>query len=198
MTITVLGIAGSTRRGGNSETLLDQALSGAQEAGADVEKISLLDVQIAPCICPESEDCMLTGICTVIDDMQPIYAKLRGVDLVYLAFPIAFRGVPAQTKNLFDRTQALWVAKYKLGRALRTSPEPGKGFIIATAERSAPDEFDGAIQATRSWLVSAHFQEAARLLVPNVERRGDILDRPDALYEAFQTGSRLVKEATQA
>jgi len=37
----VLGILGSPRIEGNSDILLDQALAGAREAGAEVEKIIL-------------------------------------------------------------------------------------------------------------------------------------------------------------
>lgn len=196
MTISVLGIVGGPRRQGNSETLLDRALDGARSAGAKTEKLLLLDLRISPCICPQSEDCLPTGLCTVIDDMQPLYARLRAVDVVFLAFPITFRGVPAQTKALFDRTQSLWVMKYKLGRTLRTAPGIGKGFIIATADRDDPNEFDGAIQATRSWLVSFHFKEEARLLVRGLDKRQDVLRRPDALQEAYDIGARLVMEPT--
>lgn len=196
MTISVLGIAGGPRRDGNSETLLDRALDGARSVGAETEKLSLLDLRISPCICPQSEDCLPTGLCTVIDDMQRLYARLRAVDVVFLAFPITFRGVPTQTKALFDRTQPLWVMRYKLGRTLRTAPGAGKGFIIATADRNDPHEFDGALQATRSWFVSFHFKEKARLLVRGVDKRGDVLRRPDALQEAYDVGARLATEST--
>ncbi|HSJ54850.1 MAG TPA: NAD(P)H-dependent oxidoreductase, partial [Anaerolineae bacterium] len=37
----VLGLAGSPRRGGNTETLLDTFLSGAADAGAAVEKLAV-------------------------------------------------------------------------------------------------------------------------------------------------------------
>jgi multimeric flavodoxin WrbA len=37
--IRVLGIAGSLRRGGNSDLLLERALAGAAEAGVDAERI---------------------------------------------------------------------------------------------------------------------------------------------------------------
>ena len=66
MTISVLGIAGGTRTNGNSEILLDNALLGASEAGADTTKVSLLDRSISSCICPQSEDCLLTGICLLL------------------------------------------------------------------------------------------------------------------------------------
>ena len=123
--------------------------------------------------------------------MQALYAKLRAVDLIYIAFPITFRGVPAQTKALFDRAQPLWVRKYVMGQPLRRGGEAGRALIIATADRDDPTEFDGAAQATRSWLVSLHFREAARLFVSGVVRPTDVLDKPDALAEAYETGRSL-------
>ncbi len=194
MAISVLGIAGGTRRGGNSESLLEQALAGAEDAGAQTQFIRLLDLLIRPCICPQSEDCLPTGICTVLDDMQGLYAQLRTVDLIYIAFPVTFRGVPAQTKALYDRTQPLWVRKYKMGHHLRRDNETGRALIIASAERDDPSEFDGAVQATRSWLVSMHFLEAARLLVSGLVRPTDVMARPEALAEARGLGGRLVRE----
>ena len=191
----MLGIAGGTRRGGNSETLLERALAGARDVGADTELINLLDLSINPCICPQSEDCMLTGVCTVLDDMQTLYAKLRVVDLIYIAFPIAFRGVPAQTKALYDRTQPLWIRKYVMGQQLRRDKEAGRALIIATADRDDPTEFDGAVQATRSWLVSMHFRETERLLVAGVVRPTDVQGKPDDLLEAYELGARLVRDS---
>lgn len=190
----MLGIAGGTRRGGNSETLLEQALTGARDAGADTELISLRDLSVSPCICPQSEDCMLTGVCTVLDDMQALYAKLRFVDMIYIAFPIAFRSVPAQTKALYDRTQPLWIRKYVMKQQLRRGKGAGRALIIATADRDDPTEFDGAVQATRSWLVSMHFRETERLLVAGVARATDVLGKPDALAEAYELGARLVRD----
>ena len=45
----VLGIMGSPRVGGNSDILLDEALSGAKDAGAEVEKI-ILDKKKIPAV----------------------------------------------------------------------------------------------------------------------------------------------------
>ena len=44
----ILGISASPRRGGNTEVLLDQALSGAAGAGAVVEKIVLSELSLRP------------------------------------------------------------------------------------------------------------------------------------------------------
>ena len=198
MAITVLGIAGSTRRGGNSETLLDRALDGAKHAGAEIDKLALGDLAISPCICPLSEDCTPTGVCTVLDDMQSLYARLLNADLIFIAFGVTFRGVPAQTKAMFDRTQPLWIKKYVMGEDLRQERGPGKAVILATADRDDPTEFDGAIQATRSWLVSIHFREEARLLVPSLIRPTDVLTNTEALAQAHDLGERLALEGQSA
>ena len=55
----VLGISASPRRGGNSETLLDQALSGAASKGADIEKIILAEKKIE--FCQGDNRCSKTG-----------------------------------------------------------------------------------------------------------------------------------------
>jgi multimeric flavodoxin WrbA len=191
----VLAIAGGTRPGGNSELLLDRAIQGATAVGGNVEKVRLLDRQISPCICPHSEDCLPTGVCTVLDDMQELYQKLRAADVVFLAFPITFRGVPAQTKTMFDRTQALWAMKYRLGRAVRRTSGTGSSLVIATADRDDPHEFEGAMQATRSWLVSFDFKEQHRLLFNGLVRPRDVDLHPEYLEESYLAGRRFVLRA---
>ena len=63
----VLGILGSPRVGGNSDILLEQALSGAKSAGAEVEKIVLSKKKISGCL--DCGTCNETGVCAVKDDM---------------------------------------------------------------------------------------------------------------------------------
>ena len=69
----VLGIFGSPRRGGNTELLLEEALKGAESAGAEVEHLYLSDFTITPC--KECHGCDNTGNCIVLDDMGKIYPK---------------------------------------------------------------------------------------------------------------------------
>ena len=65
--ISVLGVAGSPRRGGNSETLLDEVLRGTKEAGALTEKVVLAQLNIGPC--KACNACAQTRICMQGDDM---------------------------------------------------------------------------------------------------------------------------------
>jgi hypothetical protein len=47
--VKVLGIFGSPRKGGNTELLLEEALRGAAQEGAQVERIHLADLHVLPC-----------------------------------------------------------------------------------------------------------------------------------------------------
>ncbi|MBM4429510.1 MAG: flavodoxin family protein, partial [Chloroflexi bacterium] len=69
----ILAIAGSPRRGGNTDRLLDQAIAGAESAGSMVERFVLSKLQVAPCI--ECNRCFETGRCAVQDDYQVLYDK---------------------------------------------------------------------------------------------------------------------------
>ena len=54
MSKTILAIISSPRKGGNSETLVEQFVKGAKEAGHSVETVFLRDKKIAPCIACEA------------------------------------------------------------------------------------------------------------------------------------------------
>jgi len=55
----ILAIHGSPRRKGNTSMLLQKAVQGAKEAGADVEEIVLRDLKMSPCL--EIYGCKKTG-----------------------------------------------------------------------------------------------------------------------------------------
>jgi multimeric flavodoxin WrbA len=116
---------GSPRYGGNSDMLLDSALKGAKEGGANIEKIRICDLKISPCI--ECHGCDDTGKCIVDDGMQTLYPKLVETDRLFLASPIFFMGVSAQTKALVDRCQCIWVRKYILKQIIGKGREYRKG-----------------------------------------------------------------------
>jgi multimeric flavodoxin WrbA len=101
-----LGVLGSPRIGGNSDILLDQALSGAREAGAEVEKIVLCQKKISGCL--NCEKCNETGVCTIKDDMLEIHKKILEADAVIHSVLVYFWSMTAQMKAYLDR----WCAFY--------------------------------------------------------------------------------------
>lgn len=187
MTIKVLGIAGSPRRGGNTEILLDRALGGATSQGAESEKLVLSELEIAPCL--NCDDCLTAGECSIPDHMDMVYPKLRQADCLILASPIFFRSVSAQTKAMIDRCQALWVTKYMLHR--QVSDRKRQGLFISVGHWKGEGNFRGAITVVRAFFATLDVKYEGELLFGGVEKKGEILQHPTACWEAFDAGARL-------
>ena len=101
----ILILSGSPRKGGNSDTLCDQFMASAQEAGHTVEKIWVQGEKIAPCIgCGHCQK--HAGECVQKDAMAEILQKMVEADVLVLASPVYFYSVSAQIKAVIDRTVA--------------------------------------------------------------------------------------------
>ena len=87
----ILAVVSSPRKGGNSETLVEQFVKGAKESGNEVETLFLRDKKIAPCIA-----------C----DMAEVLQKIIAADVIVLSTPVYYYSVSAQLKAMIDRTLA--------------------------------------------------------------------------------------------
>ena len=187
----VLGLAGSPRRHGNTERLLDAALEGAAQKGATVDKVVLDTLNIGPC--NGCAYCSRTGQCVLRDDMDVLYAKLRAADVVVLASPIYFRGVTAQTKAMIDRCLLLWTLLYDLKRPWREKGDRPRGLFISAAGDKGPIEFRGALLESRIFFRALDARWQPPVLLGGVNSKSDLLnEHPDALQEAREAGARLV------
>ena len=192
--IRVLGIAGSPRRHGNTETLLDRFLAGAESAGGVVEKIVAARLQIAGCIA--CDGCWRDGRCVVQDDFQGVYEQLVAADVIALAAPLFFWNLPAQVKALVDRAQCQWARRVVLKRTLAATPAGRvrrRGvFICVGGDPRA--QFGGAILTVKDFFQVHEADYWGELLYSHVDVKGEIERHPTALQEAFDLGIRAVKE----
>ena len=104
----VLGINGSPRKSGNSASMLEAALSGASEKGAETELIHLSDLNFSGC--KSCFACKRLGgasfaKCALSDDLKAVLEKILAADAVIFAMPIYFGDVPGMVRNVFER---LW------------------------------------------------------------------------------------------
>jgi len=188
----ILGIAGSPRQGGNTELLLDQALSGARSAGADTEKIVLAKLNIQGCTaCGKCAD---TGRCVIRDDMDLLYSKLREMEAIIVAAPIFFLGLPSQLKAVIDRCEAFWMLKTNLGQSVSPTGKKRPGVFISVA--GAPDEkeiFVPSRRIIRAFFNTIDVRYTEELFIPEIEAKGEIREHPTALAEAYALGARLAR-----
>ncbi len=189
----VLGIFGSPRSGGNTDILLEEALKGAEKEGAEVEHLHLTDFTLIPC--RECHGCDKTGECVILDDMQKIYPKLLEADVIILASPIFFYGITAWAKALVDRSQAFWARKYLVKNPLSgKGDKKRKGFFISVGATKGQKLFEGAILTVKYFFDVLNAEYAGELIFRGIDAKGDILNHPGAIRQAFEAGRRLVKE----
>lgn len=185
----VLGIGGSPRKGGNTDTLLDKALEGARSAGGTIEKIILNDLNFKPC--QECGGCDAAGICSVQDDMQALYKKLREADAVVIASPIFFGSLSAQVKMMVDRLQCLWVLKYVLRRAV-VPKQKRKGVFLCVGAADKEEFFENAKKIIKIFFVTLNIEYFGDLFYGGLHEKSAIKEREATLKKAFNLGSRLV------
>lgn len=136
----ILVLSGSPRKNGNSETLCDRFIQGAEESGNVVEKIRLRDLTIH--FCQACDACQKNkGRCIQQDDMASLLEKMIAADAIVLATPVYFYAMAGQVKTLIDRTYPrykelsdkvfyiIMTAADSDRQAMQTTIEEFRGFI---------------------------------------------------------------------
>ena len=98
----ILGIVGSPREGGNTEIMVEEALTATRETGAETDIFLVAGKTINGC--DACGRCFQTGACKIKDDMQSLYKKMEWADAIIFGSPVYFNYVTAQAKAIIDRT----------------------------------------------------------------------------------------------
>jgi len=128
----IVGIL-SSPRGKKSTTLklMDAALDGAADAGAQVEVIDVAKLTIK--FCTACDSCHEKGKCSIKDDFNDVMDKILAADGFILSSPNYITNVTAQLKVLFDRSprmvhEQLFEGKY--GFSLTTAGSGDVDFVL--------------------------------------------------------------------
>jgi len=183
----VIAFAGSPRRGGNTETLLKEAIKGT---GMDVRVFELNTMTIRPC--QNCGGCEETGVCIVPDDMSEVVEAIREADRIIMASPIFFLGVSAQAKAMIDRCQQIWCEKYLLKKDIPAGEFGRKGLFIVVGGMKMATGVECAEKTVKAWFRTISVPEHKTISYLQVDAMGDILKHPTALKEAFEAGKDLV------
>lgn len=102
----ILGISAG-RKNGNNDSMCKEALMGAREAGAEIEFIRLLDLDIKHCtgciVCVNTLMSGKGGICSLKDDFEWLKDKILDADGVIFSVPIFEKGALGMFRTLLDR-----------------------------------------------------------------------------------------------
>lgn len=188
--LRVVGLSGSPRRGGNSETLLDRFLEGAAFSGAACRKIVLDEISLSPCrACAEVNR---DGTCRIEDDFQAVYRALREADLAVLAAPVFFGSLPAQVKALVDRFQCHWLAVSVFHTIEQGGENRRRAVFLSTQATGRRDFFRNSRAVAANFFATAGFGSLEELACYGLEGSRDIARKPGCLEKAFALGRDLV------
>jgi len=180
--VKIVGFHGSPRVGGNTETLLAEALRGASDAGAEVAQFALNKLDISPC--QGCDACRKLGRCRIEDDMQPLYDELLSAGAIVLGTPIYFWGPSAQAKAFLDR----WYAIDQPG--IREKLVGKRILLVCAFADSDPDTARNAINIVRTGAEWFHmrFQEP---VLATADKRGEVALNVGAMAAAYRAGQAL-------
>ena len=187
----VLGILGSPRLKGNSDILLDQALAGAQEAGAKIEKIVLFQKKISGCL--DCGKCNEAGVCVIKDDMTAIRKRILETDAIIHSVPLYFWAMTAQMKAYLDRWCAFFDAEWQWHKAYAPRMKGKKVGLITVCGDPDPSTSDPIVHSFKN---TCEFTELNLYSVvkASASKKGEIMGNDKAKIEAFELGKKAVSK----
>ena len=183
----VLALAGSPRKGGNSDLLADEFLKGAKDAGAEVSKVYLDDLWIRPIgevvdSSREREDPRAD------DDYPRVLEQFLDVEIAVIATPIYWLGVSAQTKCFIDRLSSYFRREPYAERL------QGKGYVLLCTFGSAePDHGRWLTEAMRVCVDVLGGRYLGDVCV-SVYKKGAVKEKPGAMQAAYELGQKAVQQ----
>ena len=176
----ILFVSSSLRAGSNSERLALEAARGAQDAGNEVEFVSLKDKDLH--FCKGCLTCQKTGKCVIKDDMAELITKVQSAEALVFATPIYYYELSGQLKTFLDRCNPLFPQEYAF-----------RDVYLMTASAEDGDEvYEKAVNGLKGWIDC--FSECS---FAGVFSGGGLNDgneaqkHPDVLERAYQFGKKL-------
>jgi len=141
----VFAFYGGSRKGGNTDCIMDTVLEGVQSGGVQIEKVSFCDKNISPCTgCLGCSNKDLETHCVIKDDMPYIYKRFLECDAFVFGFPVYTGRESAQAAIFFDRLKALTDPWRK------TKFKQRRGLVVATWGWPSENIYEGLVSQMSS------------------------------------------------
>lgn len=176
----ILVISTSFRNHSNSHAMAKAFARGANEAGNEVELVSLQNKEIR--FCRGCLACQKTGKCVINDDAPTIVNIMHDVNVIVFATPIYYYEMSGQMKTLLDRANPLYGSDYHFTDI----------YILTCAAEDDPEVPTRAIAGLEGWIEC--FERAAlkgSVFAGGVTAPNDIQGHK-ALTEAYDMGKTIV------
>jgi multimeric flavodoxin WrbA len=180
MNKNVLVISTSLRNGGNSDTLAEELIRGAKDAGNNVKKISLEGKTIG--FCKGCLVCQKTQECVIKDDAVDIAKKVKNADAIVFATPIYYYEMSGQMKTLLDRLNPLFPSDYSFREV----------YLIASAADSNKEAMDSAVEGLQGWIACFNKAKLSGVIRGvGITDIGDVKHHENLMSEAYEMGKAI-------
>lgn len=141
----VMAINGSPRKKGNTSTLIQAVLQGAQAAGAETSEAHLHTMDMKGCMgCLSCRK--VHGICAQKDALSPFLEGMKTCDAVVIGCPIYMYRICGQMKLFVDRCYSLYAPK-ESGFGYNPVVTPGKRFALVISQGAQdPEQYQRSIR----------------------------------------------------
>jgi multimeric flavodoxin WrbA len=179
----ILGLSFSPRTRGNTEILLEAALSGARRLKAETELYRVAGKEIHPC--DGCASCWDTGKCHIEDDMLEVYRKMQEADGIIFGTPVYFYNITAQGKTVIDRT-------FALGRSNKNLMNKVGGIVVVGGSLGLVD----AVKDLYFYMLVARMLPAS-FVAAYAAGKGEVRRLPKCMKAAQDLGKQVVKIAAK-
>ncbi|MFA6810442.1 MAG: flavodoxin family protein [Desulfoplanes sp.] len=194
MMIDILGISGSPRRGGNSESLLKTMLEGAEQAGAVTDAVFLREVTFSSCV--GCERCRKDKICTkFVDGMTLLYPKILEAKGLVLISPAHNYNVTALMKAFIDRMYCFYDFANTRPRdwSSRLAGQGRKAVVAGVCEQEDTASMGVTIDMQRVPITALGYDVIDQLAVYSIFDAGAVKKHPDIMGRARMMGAGLAR-----
>ncbi|MDD5170145.1 MAG: flavodoxin family protein [Syntrophales bacterium] len=188
----VIGFVGSPRKKGNTTTIVNEVLRGAQEAGAETKVFNLNQLNIKGC--QACYKCMTPeGRCAQKDDMAALYDEIYSADAVVIGTPVYMFQVTGQTKIFTDRLFALMYLKDGKPGAFRNKLTGKKAVAVYSQGQPDTSLFTSSFDLHEGVLAFVGLPVKERIVAGGMRAEDAAKGNQAILEKAYAAGAALTK-----
>ena len=189
----VLAIGGSPRKGGNTDVIVKQMLSGLKAEKIDTLDAHLRDIDLNGCI--GCEKCRKDKICTEIyDGMTVLYPDIMESQGLILASPVHNYNITSWMKAFIDRLYCFYEFDNNTRPrewSSRLANQNRKAVIVAVCEQENLEDMGFAIEAMQKPMEALGFDVLGTLPVFKAFEKGAVKKQTNILEKAYELGMQL-------
>ncbi len=158
----ILVITGSPRKNGNSSTLAEHFIRGAEEAGHEVVRFDAAFKEVHPCIA--CNKCGMNGECVFKDDFEFVRKHIVDAGMLVFATPMYYFGISAQIKAVIDRF-------YAINGSIHV---PKKAALLMTYADTGARKAEAILSHYQTLLGYLGWSDAGQVIAPGVWQAGAV------------------------